>query len=128
MSDQLPSLVLAISRFLDGEAGLHDLEDVVVPMGEDLPGEDLRLNEIWGSVELALAELTSGVIDEPEVRARLSGFAPIRTHPQPYYVATSSTTQTISLDSFMAAAWLMNLRVAHTPVETGSGSPVGHPA
>lgn len=133
MSDTLPSLRLAISRFLGGEVSLRDLEAFVVPLGEQLPGENEQLNGVWGFLELLLAEHGAGHLDDDEIRAELLKISPVRIvvgdAPTAYHLTDATTAVVREPEPIrVRAAWLRNLRVVGTPTETAPALSAGHPA
>lgn len=64
-----------VQKYLDGDAGLSDLEDwMVAHLGQllSLPPDPAR--ELTGVVELGLAEMSNSQIDEAQFRQQLEEF------------------------------------------------------
>jgi len=89
----LQGLRRAIGEFVAGAISLNVLDELVIRMGEFLPSDDDLRSELWGQVELLLAEHSAGDLDDDELRADLATLAPVPVNvgPSPSTVTTTGS-------------------------------------
>lgn len=99
MIDTITGLRALISYFLAGVVPFETLDAAVARVGETVPDDDPELFGFWGTLELLLAERSSGHMDDAELRAELSSLVPasITIGPRPticQFTATASRSIT----------------------------------
>jgi hypothetical protein len=85
-----------ISAYLGGTVPLEVLDAAVAAMGEGAATLSTEAAELWGTIELRLAEFTSGVLDEAELRGELITLAPVNIildqDPETFVISTTMTS------------------------------------
>lgn len=65
------------SEYLAGRIALEVLDGVIANVAESPNLNEPELHDLWGRIELLLAELSSGQLEETEFRAELAKLVPI---------------------------------------------------
>lgn len=65
------------SEYLAGHLPLEILDGVIANVAESRNLDEPELRDLWGRIELLLAEFSNGHLDEPEFRAELAKLVPI---------------------------------------------------
>lgn len=87
-----------VARYLHGEATLADVENWVVPrLGQLLASPRSTAYSLAGTIELGLAELAAGDIDEEGFRALIREF--LLTHRSPTFDLRATTTYSCASNS-----------------------------
>jgi hypothetical protein len=75
---QTKELLARLRRYLDGEISLDELQDTLIPLAwdPDSEGLDSEAKDLVHSIQLYLAEFTSGHLTEEELREHLRELLP----------------------------------------------------
>ena len=77
MTETLEAVRTIASEYLAGRVSLDILDSEVANLAESPRIDEPGLRDLWGQLELLLAELTNGHLDEAEFRADLAKLVPI---------------------------------------------------
>jgi hypothetical protein len=83
-----------VAAYLGGSVPIETLDSAVAAIGEDPAAIPAELVDLWGTLELRLAELTSGRLDAAEFRGALLAISPasVVVSEQPFTVIVSTGT------------------------------------
>lgn len=102
MFDSSAGIFSQVHRYLSGEASLAELEDWIVPrLGELLADPRSTAHELAGTIELGLAEMAAGDLDEEGFRSLLREFA--ATHRTLVLRITPGASWTGSSNKYLAS-------------------------
>lgn len=72
-----------VAAYLGGVIRVEDLDGTVARLGEHPEQMPADMADLWATLELRLAEYTSGDLDEPELQGALVSLTPISVPRQP---------------------------------------------
>ncbi len=123
-------VVSALSQYLAGEISLADFQDWLAPLAWESDALDADAADLVDSIQLRLAEFTSGHLTEDELREELRSILRARQHPvlhrsvgsagsAPRY--TSSATTTWVTHIYGSPTWAVtNVTIQPSGVDTKS--------